>query len=65
MSDNARDFIGYGNKDIGLSWPGGASLAVNLALNYEEGAERNALDGDLQIEEFTEMAFPPGPSAES
>lgn len=41
-----RDFVGYGRKPPAVRWPGGSVLAVNLVLNYEEGAEYSLLDGD-------------------
>jgi putative urate catabolism protein len=41
-----RDFVGYGPDVPQARWPGGARLAVQFVLNYEEGAERSVLDGD-------------------
>lgn len=41
-----RDFIGYGPNIPQPDWPGGARVALQFALNYEEGAERSVLDGD-------------------
>jgi peptidoglycan/xylan/chitin deacetylase (PgdA/CDA1 family) len=41
-----RDFVGYGRTPPDIRWPGGAAVAVNLVLNYEEGAEYSQLDGD-------------------
>jgi hypothetical protein len=35
----ARDFVGYGRHAPRFRWPGGALVAVNLVLVYEEGAE--------------------------
>ena len=32
------------------SWPGGARLAVSLAVDFDEGAERSLLDGDTTSE---------------
>lgn len=34
-----RDFVGYGPNPPWVEWPGGAKLAINLVLNYEEGSE--------------------------
>ncbi|WP_353475106.1 allantoinase PuuE [Salipiger sp. H15] len=34
-----RDFIGYGEHPPRADWPGGAKLALNFVLNYEEGSE--------------------------
>jgi len=37
--DGVRDLVGYGPDAPAVTWPGGARLAVNLVINYEEGAE--------------------------
>src|ERR1043166_1849378 len=60
--DMPRDFIGYARNAPKFEWPNGARLALNIVVNYEEGAERNPLDGDPQREEASEAAFvvPPG-----
>ena len=41
-----RDFIGYGDKPPSAAWPGGAKLALNIVVNYEEGAEYSIGEGD-------------------
>ena len=41
-----RDFVGYGRNPPKVLWPDGSAVAVNLVLNYEEGAEYSLLDGD-------------------
>lgn len=41
-----RDLIGYGRRPPDPRWPGGARLAVNFVLNYEEGSEYAIADGD-------------------
>ena len=46
MDHLKRDFIGYGATPPDPAWPGGARLAVNFVLNYEEGAEASVPDGD-------------------
>ncbi|MEL6289323.1 MAG: polysaccharide deacetylase family protein [Pseudomonadota bacterium] len=46
-----RDYIGYGAEPPVVAWPGGARIAVNFCINYEEGGERNVLDGDDRSEE--------------
>ncbi len=43
---SARDFVGYGETPPDVCWPGGARLAVNVVLNYEEGSEYSIEDGD-------------------
>jgi len=45
-----RDFIGYGPNPPDPRWPGGARLAVNVVVNYEEGSEESFPDGDGQSE---------------
>jgi putative urate catabolism protein len=41
-----RDLIGYGRKAPDPKWSGGAAVAVQFVVNYEEGGESNVLDGD-------------------
>ncbi len=53
MSSNyPRDLIGYGRNPPQADWPGGARLAVQFVLNYEEGGENNILHGDAASESF-------------
>jgi allantoinase len=59
--DMPRDFIGYGRNTPQFEWPNGARLALNIVVNYEEGAERNPLDGDPQREDASEAVFPAKP----
>lgn len=47
-----RDLIGYGRQLPKIVWPRNAKIAVNFALNYEEGSERIILDGDSRSEEY-------------
>ncbi|WP_170404013.1 allantoinase PuuE [Ruegeria arenilitoris] len=47
-----RDMIGYGANPPDAKWPGGAKLAVQIVLNYEEGGENNILHGDPASEAF-------------
>ena len=49
---NNRDMIGYGHNDFKVVWPNKARLAVQIVLNYEEGAENCVLNGDKQSEVF-------------
>lgn len=42
----ARDFRGYGANPPDPQWPGGARLAVNFVINYEEGSEPSIALGD-------------------
>jgi len=41
-----RDLIGYGANPPDPKWPGGARLAVNFVMNYEEGSEPSVQDGE-------------------
>ncbi|MBU6436306.1 MAG: allantoinase PuuE [Betaproteobacteria bacterium] len=47
-----RDLIGYGRNPPHAAWPGGARIAVQFVLNYEEGAENCLLHGDTASEQF-------------
>jgi len=47
-----RDFVGYGRHRPQADWPGGARVAVQFVLNYEEGGERSVLEGDPHAETF-------------
>jgi len=45
-----RDFVGYGRHPPDPKWPGGAHVAVNFVINYEEGGELAVPDGDAASE---------------
>ena len=47
-----RDMIGYGRNVPFADWPGGARVALNFVINYEEGGENNILHGDAASEAF-------------
>ena len=47
-----RDLIGYGPTPPQAQWPGGARIAVQFVLNYEEGGENSVLHGDAASEAF-------------
>ncbi len=47
-----RDMLGYGRTPPDAKWPGGAYVAVQIVLNYEEGGENNVLHGDAASEAF-------------
>lgn len=47
-----RNLIGYGKKGSSISWPNQRRVAVNFVINYEEGAERTPLNGDLSAEVY-------------
>lgn len=42
-----RDLVGYGRHRPDPAWPGGARLALNIAVNIEEGAEPSLGDGSI------------------
>ena len=41
-----RDLTGYGARPPHPRWPGGARIAVQIVMNYEEGSEYAIGDGD-------------------
>jgi OHCU decarboxylase len=47
-----RDMAGYGAHPPAAAWPGGARIAVQFVINYEEGGENNLLHGDAASEAF-------------
>jgi len=47
-----RDLIGHGPTPPDANWPGGAKIAVQIVLNYEEGGENCLLHGDAASEAF-------------
>jgi putative urate catabolism protein len=47
-----RDLVGYGRNPPHAQWPGGARIAVQFVLNYEEGGENSVLHGDAGSEQF-------------
>jgi putative urate catabolism protein len=54
MTDRSypRDLIGYGRNPPDPRWPGGAYVAVQFVINYEEGGENCVLHGDPASEAF-------------
>ena len=47
-----RDLAGYGRNVPDPRWPGGARIAVQFVVNFEEGGERSILYGDATSESF-------------
>lgn len=47
-----RNMQGYGGNPPDPQWPGGARVAVQIVLNYEEGGENSILHGDAASEAF-------------
>lgn len=54
-----RDLVGYGRLPPHARWPGGARIAVQFVLNYEEGGENCVLHGDAASETFLSEMFNP------
>ena len=52
MNRYPRDFTGYAGSPPDAQWPGGARIAVQFVLNYEEGGEYCLLHGDSISEAF-------------
>ncbi|WP_323015061.1 allantoinase PuuE [Devosia sp.] len=52
MNRYPRDMHGYGANPPKANWPGGAHVAVQFVLNYEEGGENCILHGDAASEAF-------------
>ncbi|QUJ76524.1 allantoinase PuuE [Sulfitobacter albidus] len=52
MTRYPRDFGGYGATPPDAAWPGGARIAVQFVVNYEEGGENCLLHGDAASEAF-------------
>ncbi|MDO5530146.1 MAG: allantoinase PuuE [Paracoccus sp. (in: a-proteobacteria)] len=48
----SRDMTGYGEAPPDADWPGGARIAVQIVLNYEEGGENSIEHGDAASEAF-------------
>ncbi|RKF14120.1 allantoinase PuuE [Roseovarius spongiae] len=52
MDRYPRDMRGHGPVPPDPQWPGGAKIAVQFILNYEEGGENCILHGDAASEAF-------------
>jgi allantoinase len=52
VSNYPRDLVGYGAHPPHADWPGGARVALQFVLNYEEGGESSVLHGDAASEAF-------------
>ncbi len=52
MNSYPRDMLGHGRNPPHADWPGGARVAVQFVLNYEEGGENSILHGDAASEAF-------------
>src|ERR1700748_204976 len=56
-----RDLRGYGRNPPDPRWPGGARVAVQFVVNFEEGGERAILHGDATSEAFLTEVLGTGP----
>ncbi|MCY3879248.1 MAG: allantoinase PuuE [Rhodobacteraceae bacterium] len=52
MKTYPRDLRGYGQNPIDPEWPGGAVVALQFVVNFEEGGENCLLHGDSASEAF-------------
>ena len=52
MNRYPRNMSGHGPNAPDARWPGGAKVAVQIVLNYEEGGENCILHGDAASEAF-------------
>lgn len=51
-----RDFIGYGKSIPKIVWPNEARIAIQLVVNFEDGAENSVEKGDALPEQFGDFA---------
>jgi peptidoglycan/xylan/chitin deacetylase (PgdA/CDA1 family) len=52
-----RDFVGYGEHPPVIRWPGGAKVAIQIVVNYEEGSEKSFAMGDGANDVLHEIPF--------
>ena len=52
MNRYPRDMLGHGATPPDAAWPGGAAIALQFVVNYEEGGENSILHGDAASEAF-------------
>ena len=48
----SRNMVGYGSMGPKVEWPNNARIALQIVLNYEEGAENCIINGDKHSEVF-------------
>jgi peptidoglycan/xylan/chitin deacetylase (PgdA/CDA1 family) len=60
--EKERDYAGYAGNPPKVAWPGGARIALNLVINFEEAGELGALPGDPQREVWSETTYPAKPT---
>jgi peptidoglycan/xylan/chitin deacetylase (PgdA/CDA1 family) len=52
-----RELVGYGEFPPKINWHGGAKVAVQIIVNYEEGSEKTYAMGDNVNEDLYELPF--------
>lgn len=52
-----RDLIGYGEHPPRVRWAGGAKVAIQVVINYEEGSEKSFAMGDGVNDGMYELPF--------
>lgn len=52
-----RELVGYADSPPQLVWPGGAKVAVQVVVNYEEGSEKTFPMGDGENDYLHELPF--------
>lgn len=50
--EHERDPVGYAGAPVNPRWPGGARVALNFVINYEEGGEYSIPEGDAVSETY-------------
>jgi peptidoglycan/xylan/chitin deacetylase (PgdA/CDA1 family) len=50
-----RDYVGYGEHPPKIEWEGGARVAVQIVVNYEEGSEKSFPMGDAENDFLGEL----------
>jgi peptidoglycan/xylan/chitin deacetylase (PgdA/CDA1 family) len=53
----ARELVGYGEHPPQIAWEGGARVAVQIVINYEEGSEKTFAMGDGVNDILYELPF--------
>ena len=57
VSGPEREIIGYGERPPRIRWDGGAKVAINIVVNYEEGSEKTFAMGDHMNDSMYELPF--------
>src|SRR5262249_30488174 len=52
-----RELVGYGEHPPRVRWRGGAKVAVQVVVNYEEGSEKTFAMGDRMNDGMYELPF--------